>query len=121
MAKSKNNYLEVLDLIIEYHNGYGDGGLREHNFYDWISILPINLSVATSGYFAAIETKKNSAVVRAYKVVLEQALHDTNDKLSLLIDNKESLIKCKKRSKQIGLNYSIQTQFKKIVSLIDKL
>ena len=79
-----NNYLEVLDLIIEYHNGYGDGGLREHNFYDWISILPINLSVATSGYFAAIETKKNSAVVRAYKVVLEQALHDTNDKLSLL-------------------------------------
>ena len=46
---------------------------------------------------------------------------DLNDKLSLLIDNKESLIKCKKRSKQIGLNYSIQTQFKKIVSLIDKI
>ena len=46
---------------------------------------------------------------------------DLNDKLSLLIDNKESLIKCKKRSKQIGLNYSLQTQFKKIVSLIDKI
>jgi len=41
--------------------------------------------------------------------------------LSLVIDNKESLIKCKKRSKQIGLNYSVQTQFKKIVSLIDKI
>lgn len=47
--------------------------------------------------------------------------NDLNNKLSLVIDNKESLIKCKKRSKQIGLNYSIQTQFKKIVSLIEKI
>lgn len=44
---------------------------------------------------------------------------DLNDKLSLLIDNRELLNKFKKRSKEIGLNYSIQTQFKKIVSLID--
>ena len=46
---------------------------------------------------------------------------DLSDKLSLLIYNKESLIKCKKRSKQIGLNYSIQKQKKKIVSLIKNL
>ena len=45
------NYLEVIDLITEYHNGYGEG-LRENNFYDWITIIPINLSVATSGFFA---------------------------------------------------------------------
>ena len=85
-VSSKNkfdNYLEVLDLIIEYHNGYGDG-IRGNNFYDWITILPINLSVATSGHFAGIETKKNAAVVRAYKVVLEQALHETVEKLDLL-------------------------------------
>ena len=44
------NYLEVIDLITEYHNGYGEG-LRENNFYDWITIIPINLSVATSGFF----------------------------------------------------------------------
>tara|TARA_B100000787_G_scaffold30955_1_gene20809 strand:- start:1023 stop:2252 length:1230 start_codon:yes stop_codon:yes gene_type:complete len=47
--------------------------------------------------------------------------HDLNNKLSKLIENKELLIKCKKISKKIGLNYSIQTQFKKILFLIKNL
>ena len=77
------NYLEVLDLIIEYSNGYGEG-VRENNFYDWIVILPINISVATSGFYAGIETKTNSAVIRAYKVVLEQMLTETVNRLDTL-------------------------------------
>tara|TARA_R110002012_G_scaffold5558_5_gene25147 strand:- start:92 stop:448 length:357 start_codon:yes stop_codon:yes gene_type:complete len=77
------NYLEVIDLIIEYHNGYGEG-LRENNFYNWITIIPINLSVATSGFFAGIETKTNSASIRAYKVVLEQMLQQVIEKLDNL-------------------------------------
>ena len=78
-----NNYLEVLDLIVEYSNGYGEG-LKENNFYDWIMIIPINLSVATSGFFAGIETKSNAATVRAYKVVLDQLLEETVDRLDSL-------------------------------------
>ncbi len=78
-----NNYLEVLSLIIEYSNGYGEG-VKENNFYDWITILPINVSVATSGYFAGMETKKNAAVLRAYKVVLDQMLQETVSKLDKL-------------------------------------
>ena len=74
------NYLEVLDLITEYSNGYGNG-VRENNFYDWIMIIPINLSVATSGFFAGIETKTNAPVVRAYKVVLDQMLQETVTRL----------------------------------------
>ena len=74
------NYLEVLDLITEYSNGYGSG-VKENNFYDWIMIIPINLSVATAGFFAGIETKTNAPVVRAYKVVLDQMLQETVDKL----------------------------------------
>ena len=77
------NYLEVLDLIIEYSNGYGEG-VRENNFYDWIVILPINISVANSGFYAGIETKTNSAVIRAYKVVLEQMLTETVNRLDSL-------------------------------------
>jgi|TARA_R100000781_G_scaffold53459_1_gene34933 hypothetical protein len=77
------NYLEVIDLITEYHNGYGEG-LRENNFYDWITIIPINLSVATSGFFAGIETKTNSASIRAYKVVLDQMLQEVVGKLDNL-------------------------------------
>ena len=80
-TKSKyNNYLEVVDIIIEHSNGYGKG-VRENNFYDWIMLLPINLSVATSGFFAGVENKNNSAVLRAYKVVLDQMLQETVDRL----------------------------------------
>ena len=79
-----NNYLEVLDLIVEYSNGYGEGIRENGNFYDWIMIIPINLSVATSGFFAGIETRSNAATVRAYKVVLDQLLQETVDRLDSL-------------------------------------
>ena len=80
-SKAKyQNYLEVVDIILEYHNNYGKG-VKENNFYDWLMIIPINLSVATSGFFAGLETKSNSAVVKAYKVVLDQMLHETVDRI----------------------------------------
>ena len=69
--------------IKEYSNGYCEG-VRDNNFYDWIVILPINISVATSGFYAGIETKTNSAVIRAYKVVLEQMLTETVTRLDAL-------------------------------------
>lgn len=76
-TKSKyNNYLEVVEVIIEYSNNYG-AGTRENNWWDWLMIIPINLSVATNGFFAGVETKSNAAVVRAYRVVLEELLQDT--------------------------------------------
>ena len=71
-----NNYLEVVQIIIEYHNNYGSG-TKEENFWDWLMIIPINLSVATNGFFAGVETKANAAVVRAYRVVLDELLQDT--------------------------------------------
>ena len=86
------NYLEVIDLIVEYSNGYGEG-VRENNFYDWIVILPINISVATSGFYAGIETKTNSAVIRAYKVVLEQMLTETVTRLDALEPENDGAIR----------------------------
>ena len=74
------NYIGVIDLILEYHNNYGTG-TKEHNFFDWLMIIPINVSVATNGYFAALETKGNRAIIRAYKVVLDELLHDTVNKI----------------------------------------
>ena len=76
-----NNYLEVIDIIIEYSNNYGSGTKENGNFYDWLMILPINLSVATSGYFAGIENKRNVAKIRAYKVLLQELLIKVVDKL----------------------------------------
>ena len=74
------NYLEVVEIIIEYHNNYGEGQ-REENFYDWLMIIPINLAVATNGFFAGVETKGNSAVVRAYRIVLDELVQSTVDKI----------------------------------------
>ena len=73
------NYLEVVEIILEYHNNYGAG--QEENYWDWLMIIPINLAVATNGFFAGVETKSNSAVVRAYRLVLDELTQNTVDKI----------------------------------------
>ena len=77
------NYLDVLDIIIEYHNNYGSG-VKENNWYDWIMILPINISIMTNGFFAGIETKKNVTSIRSYKIILNEMLQDLVDKMEKL-------------------------------------
>jgi hypothetical protein len=79
-----NSYLDVIDTIIEYHNNYGDGCRENGNFYDWLTIIPINMSVATNGFFAGLETNSNRAVIRAYKTVLNELVGETVDKIDNL-------------------------------------
>ena len=78
-----NNYLDVLDIILEYHNSYGKSA-KENNWYDWLMIIPINLSVATNGFLAGLETRSNSATLRAYKTVLNEMVHDVTGKIDAL-------------------------------------
>ncbi len=77
-----NNYLDVIDTILEYHNNYGKG--VERNWYDWLMIIPINLSVATNGFFAGLETKRNASTLRAYKTVLNEMVQDVTEKIDAL-------------------------------------
>jgi len=78
-----NNYLDVVDTILEYHNNYGTG-VKENNWYDWLMIIPINMSVVTNGFFAGVETNKNRSVIRAYKTVLNEMVIDVVDKIDKL-------------------------------------
>mgnify|MGYP003133291836 CR=1 FL=1 len=78
-----NNFLDVLNTLIEYHNNYGKG-VRENNYWDWVMILPINLSLMTNGFLAGIETKRNASVVRAYRVLLNEMVQDVVDKIEKL-------------------------------------
>ena len=78
-----NNFLEVLDILIEYHNNYGKG-VKENNYWDFLMILPINLSLLTNGFFAAIETKGNSTIVRSYKLLLNEMVQDIVSKIEKL-------------------------------------
>ena len=82
------NYLDVLETVIEYSNNYG-AGTRENNWYDWLMIIPINMSVATNGFFAGLETNKNRAVIRAYKTVLNEVVGDVVDKIDNLEEPSE--------------------------------
>jgi|TARA_R110002020_G_scaffold55041_2_gene152955 hypothetical protein len=77
------NFLEVLSIVIEYHNNYGKG-VRENNYWDFLMILPINLTVMTNGFLAGIETKGNSSVVRAYRILLNEMVQDVVSKIERL-------------------------------------
>ena len=74
---------EVLQIILEYHNNYGEGN-REDNYWSWLMIIPINISVMTNGFFAGVETKRNAAKVRAYRVVLGEMLEQLVNKIEKL-------------------------------------
>ena len=75
-SKSKfESFKEVFNIIIEYHNGYGKS-VGIGNWNDWLMILPINLSVMANGFFAGLETKRNSKSIRTYKVLLDKYLED---------------------------------------------
>jgi hypothetical protein len=68
---------------MEYHNGYGDTK-NSSNWYDWLMIIPVNVSVMTNGYFAGLETKKNAAQIRAYKILLNEKVQEVVTKLEKL-------------------------------------
>ena len=74
------NYLQVFEIIIDYHNNYGKNA-KENNYWDWLMILPINLSVMTSGFLAGIETKRNKTLVNSYKILITEMLHDVVEKI----------------------------------------
>jgi len=88
-SKSRyESYLEVLDVILEYHNNYGQG-TKENNYWDWLMIIPINVSVATNGFFSGLETKTNLAVIRAYRLILEEIVEQVVakiDKIEIIYD-----------------------------------
>ena len=65
------NYQEIFKVIIEYHNTYGNHRTK-NNWHDWLMILPINLSVMTNGYLAALETKTNRGKLRGYKYLINE-------------------------------------------------
>ena len=88
-TKTKYNlYLDVLETIFEYHNGYGSGA-SENNYYDWLMIIPVNVSVATNGFFAGLETNRNRALIRGYKVVLNELVQETVSKIEDLKETRE--------------------------------
>ena len=74
------SFLEVYQIIIEYHNNYGKG-VKDHNYWDWLMILPINIAVMTNGYLAGVENTRNRAKINSYRIILNEMLQDLVDKI----------------------------------------
>lgn len=70
-----NDFLDVVNIIIEHHNGYKHQ-MDSGNFYDFMAIIPTNLSIAVQGFCAGYETKSNRATIRAYRLVLVNLAFD---------------------------------------------
>ena len=77
------NFILVLDAIIQYHNSYGQN-VKGNNYWDWLMILPINISVMTNGFLAGIETKRNKKAVRSYRLLVTELVQDVVDKIEKL-------------------------------------
>ena len=77
-----NQYVESLDTVIDYHNGYGDKD--ESNYYDWLMLLPINVSILAQGLFVGLETDENRADIRGFKTVLDMELQTVVENLSTI-------------------------------------
>tara|TARA_R100000655_G_scaffold108074_2_gene159391 strand:- start:427 stop:783 length:357 start_codon:yes stop_codon:yes gene_type:complete len=74
------NYQDILQIIFDYHNTYGKSATRQ-NWFDWIMILPINISVMTQGFFAGCEHSRNRAKINSYRVLLTKILEQTVDSI----------------------------------------
>ena len=69
-----NDYVDIANVVIEHHNGYqkhsGSG-----NFYDFLAIIPTNMSIMTTGFLAGMETKRNAKELRTTRFMLTDYAH----------------------------------------------
>ena len=69
-----NNFLDVVNIILKYHNEYSTKKLGAYS--DFMSIIPTNVTSCFSGYIAGVETKRNRALCRAYRTLLTELSHN---------------------------------------------
>lgn len=77
-----NEFIYSLNLIVDYHNGYGDKD--DSNYYDWLMILPLNVSQLVQGLFVGIENEKNRADIRGFRAVLDMELQTVVENISTI-------------------------------------
>jgi hypothetical protein len=68
------NYKEVLNIIIQYHNSYGNEiNVLSNNWNDWLMIIPNQTTSMTLGYLAALKNKRNEKAIETIKLLLDNS------------------------------------------------
>ena len=82
------NFLQVLDIILQYHNEYGSG-VDKGNWHDYLMIIPVNVSIMVNGYFAGIQSKRNEKKMSSYRFLLNEQLDELINDLQKLKTTRE--------------------------------
>lgn len=65
----KIEYTEILNAIIEYHNEYGNQ-YDTGNYYDFLTIIPLQLSIMSSGFLCGISNQDNNLQIQIQKQLI---------------------------------------------------
>lgn len=77
------DWVDICNIIIKHHNGYKKE-IEPGNYFDFLAIIPTNMSIMTTGFLAGMETKRNAKTIRAYRFMLTESSHDLVEKLEKL-------------------------------------
>lgn len=82
------DYVDIANVVIQHHNEY-----KHHtglgNYQDFMSIIPTNMSIMTTGFLAGLETKRNAKKIRAYRLFLMTYCYTLVDELEQIEWNNE--------------------------------
>ena len=84
----KLEFIDIVKAIIEYHNTYGEQ-YNTGNFFDFLTIIPLQLSMLTSGFLCGICNHENEISVMIQKQLVFDHTIKVVDDLRLLNINNE--------------------------------
>ena len=83
----KIEYTEILNAIIAYHNEYGEQ-YNSGNYYDFLTIIPLQFSTMTSGFLCGISNQDNNLQITIQKqLIYTKTIKVVEDLHKLKINN----------------------------------
>mgnify|MGYP001279255475 CR=1 FL=1 len=75
-----DDFMDIVKVIFEYHNEYGKDR-NASNYHDFLMIIPLNVSVMTTGFLCGLETTGNASTIRVHRELLGQYSLSVIDKI----------------------------------------
>jgi len=77
LAPTKEAYLlldDICKVVVDYSNSFGEE--RDEFFYEWIRVIPTNLTYAVGGFIAGLRNSNNSELCNIYYSEVFKAASD---------------------------------------------
>lgn len=87
--ESFGNIMEVIDIVIDYHNEFNKDGGHQGYLQDYLNIIPINITCAAQGYLIGLSSEKNMNIMTHIRKAVNEASWDCVKELQDLEIEKE--------------------------------